>query len=396
MHYSLNDLSIDTTKRVVRRGTNAIKLPDLSFDTLVALIEAAPEPLSNAALSQSVWATDYVSDETVAQRIALLRRALGDDPKNPAYIRTVRGSGYAIAGTVKRFQNRSGATWPKRLSQPTMLATISGFTVLLLAVFLFAITPSTGPRPTGDFANAREVSEVSVLVTRANQQLGLHQSAETDRAISMLRNALNEEPDSFDARVTLSFALSTKATKFGGGQLHKKEAEALARALTKERPDNSNAWSALGYSLGSQGRMNESLAALQYAYQLNPDNAPAGSSAAHVLLVQGQLYQALDLEFEVLETGGRSRYAEIQIAQSLELIDHPAAQRWYAQALTLNPGQVVVLSEIARSHLRQGRVDAALETLAQAKGDDQSAPSILQLRGRASIALGRIEDAKRD
>jgi len=142
--------------------------------------------------------------------------------------------------------------------------------------------------------------------------------------------------------------------------------------------------------------MDESLAALQYAYQLDPDNAPAASSAAYVLLVQGQLYQALDLEFQVLEAGGRSRYAEIQIAQNLALIGHPAAERWHAKALSLNPGQVVVLSEVARYHLRHGRSIAALETLAQAKGDDQTAPSVLQLRGRANIALGLMEDAKRD
>ncbi|MGB3471216.1 MAG: tetratricopeptide repeat protein [Erythrobacter sp.] len=234
------------------------------------------------------------------------------------------------------------------------------------------------------------------MVTRANQQLGLHQSAETDRAIAMLREALIREPDHFDARLTLSFALSTKATKFGGGIEAKKEAEALARALIEERPESSNAWSALGYTLGSQGRMDESLSALLYAYQLNPDNAPAGSSAAHVLLVQGQLYQALDLEFEVLEAGGRSRYAEIQIAQSLELIGHPAAQQWQTKALTLNPGQVVVLSEVARSHLRNGRADAALETLALVAGEDRSAPSILQLRGRANMVLGRLDQARRD
>lgn len=212
----------------------------------------------------------------------------------------------------------------------------------------------------------------------------------------MLRKALAQEPNSFDARLTLSFALSTKATKFDGGLSDKKEAEALARALIAEQPESSNAWSALGYTLGSQGRIDESLSALQYAYQLDPSNAPAASSAAYVHLVQGQLYQALNLEFQVLEAGGRSRYAEIQIAQSLELISHPAAKRWHDKAMTLNPGQVVVLSEVARSHLRHGRTNAALETLSEAKGDDQSAPPILQLRGRANIALGRIEEAKRN
>lgn len=396
MRYIFNDLSIDTGRRVVCRGKTAIKLTDLSFDTLIALMDSAPEPLSVSALSLSVWGVEHVSDETAAQRIALLRKALGDDPKNPAYIRTVRGLGYAIVGDVEQLRQESAAVRRPAQSSIRMMAAALVMIFLLFGGLLFLVGPNSGSLTSDSFANSSNASETSLLVVRAQEQLDLHQSIETDRAISMLRDALVQEPDSFEARLTLSFALSTKATKFGGGPSEKKEAELLARALIAERPDSSNAWSALGYTLGSQGRMNESLSALQYAYQLDPKNAPAASSAAYVHLVQGQLYQALDLEFEVLQAGGRSRYAEIQIAQSLELIGHPAAKRWHEKAMILNPGQVVILSEVARSHLRHGRKNAALETLSQAKGEDQSAPPILQMRGRANLALGRVEAARSD
>lgn len=401
MPYILHDLTIDREARSVRRGTDAIRLPDLSFDALVKLIEASPKSVSHSALSQSVWGAEHVSDETVSQRIALLRKALADNPKDPNYIRTVRGAGYAIIGPVKWLgvEPDYDASEPGEGKQSSALIgglVASGVLVALLVANLAFQAPGA-VSPTAQAARQTGVvSEVSLLVSRANQQLGLHQSAETDRAVAMLRDALRREPDHFDARLSLSFALSTKATKFGGNLETKKEAEALARALIEEQPGSSNAWSALGYSLGSQGRMDESLSALQYAYQLNPNNAPAGSSAAHVLLVQGQLYQALDLEFQVLEAGGRSRYAEIQIAQNLELMGHPAAERWRAKALTLNPGQVVILSAIARSQLRDGLAQAALNTLSLAKGEDVTAPPILQMRGRANIALGRNEDARRD
>lgn len=396
MLYALNDLLIDTTTRTVRRGADDIRLPDLSFDGLVSLIEVAPQPLSTAELSHAVWRAEHVSDETVAQRIALLRKALGDDPREPKYIRTVRGSGYAIVGSVKRVDGEPVSKRHEVFAPRRMMALAASLTVLLLVGGL-ALAPRNGdPQETELSAQTAPPSTSADLVMRAREQLGMHQSVETDRAISMLREALAHEPGSFDARLTLSFALSTKATKFGGDYTHKQEAEALARELIEEERDNSNAWSALGYSLGSQGRLDESLSALQYAYQLNPGNAPAASSAAHVHLLRGQLYQALGLEFEVLRAGGRSRYAEIQIAQSLELIGHPAAEKWHAKALSLNPGQVVILSEIAKSHLRRGSPDAALETLAEAQGEDATAPSILQLRGRANIALGRIDEAKRD
>lgn len=396
MRYFLNDLLIDTEAHAVFRGDAAIKLTDLSFNALVKLIEAAPNPVSVAEFSSAVWHTEHVSDETIAQRIALLRKALADDPKNPIYIRTMRGLGYAIVGSVAHTQNRAA---PKNIliqNRRNSIAVVAGLLSLVFASALFWNSRDNGffSKPVTQVADANPKSITVSLVDRAREQLNLHQAQETSRAIAMLREALVQDPRSFDARLTLSFALSTKATKFGGDTSVKKEAEAIARTLISEQPKSSNAWSALGYTLGSQGRMSESLPAYQHAYQLNPKNAPAISSAAYVHLMRGELHQALSLEFQARQAGGTSRYAEIQIAQSLELIGHPAAAVWHAKALSLNPGQVVIISEIAKSHLRHGDPQAALDMLGKAKGDDQSAPQILQLRGRAAILVGRMEEAR--
>ncbi|MEM7703324.1 MAG: winged helix-turn-helix domain-containing protein [Pseudomonadota bacterium] len=394
VQYALNGLIIDTQERLVRREGEVIRLPDLSFDTFMHLIEAAPAPQSGPELARCVWRADHVSDETIAQRIALIRKALGDDPRSPRYIRTIRGAGYAIVGEVVRLEPKPEQTDRPIARSVRAPAHLVATLACLLAVSLLWFSLGHTDNRTALASSSDHDGETSALVSRARQLLALHQSMETDRALGMLRAALSTDPVDYNARLSLSFALSTKATKFGGTFEHKKEAEALARELIEERPESSNAWSALGYSLGSQGRMNESLSALQYAYQLDPDNAPAGSSAAHVHLIQGQLYEALDLEFRVREAGGRSRYAEIQIAQSLELIEHPEAQSWHAKAMSLNPGQVVVLSEVARSHLRHGQPNRALDVLAQAEGKDETAPSILHLRGRANLALGQMEEAR--
>lgn len=395
MRYFLNDLLIDTEAHAVFRGDAEIKLTDLSFNALVKLIEAAPHPVSVAEFSSAVWHTEHVSDETIAQRITLLRKALEDDPKNPTYIRTMRGLGYAIVGSVVYSKEKIS---PKSILNRNRRNSIvvAGLVSFVFASALFWNSRNNGflSKPETQVADANPKSPTATLVDRAREQLNLHQAQETSRAIVMLREALAQHPGNFDARLTLSFALSTKATKFGGDSSVKKEAEAIARTLINEQPKSSNAWSALGYSLGSQGRMSESLPAYQHAYQLNPKNAPAISSAAYVHLMRGELHQALSLEFQARQAGGTSRYAEIQIAQSLELIDHPAVSVWHAKALSLNPGQVVIISEIARSHLRHGDPQAALDMLGKVKGDDQSAPQILQLKGRAAIMVGRMEEAR--
>jgi len=394
MRYGLKDLSVDTEARLVCRNNVAIKLPDLSFDLLVTLIEATPEPVSNLVLCREVWRREHVSDETVAQRITLLRKALGDNTKEPTYIRTVRGLGYAVVGPVEFLENVTTPHIISFLKYPGTLAVAAFFAILFLSIAMFSNIPMANTQHETTTVGANQKSSATILIERAQEQLRLHQARETDRAIVMLREVLTQKPDSFDARLTLSFALSTKATKFGGGLREKLEAESLARTLIREQPESSNAWSALGYTLSAQGQPNESLSAYQYAYHLNPENAPALSSAAHVLLLRGDLQQALVLEARAKKAGGTSRYAEIQIAQILELIDHPAATAWRMKALSLNPGQVVVLSEVAKSYLRQGNPMAALKILEQAEGEDQSAPQIMYLRGRAAIMLGRLKEAR--
>ena len=395
MRYALKDLTIDMEARAIRRGNCPLKLSDLSFDVFAKLLEVAPEPLNLSDISAEVWNTEFVSDETIAQRIALLRKALGDDPKNPIYIRTVRGKGYAIMGPVSRIEHTAAPLQSLPFSPRKAAAGIAA-AAIALSLTIVAITQDHGTdaTPAALASEPAPKSAAAPMIKRASEQLGMRQARETDRAIAMLREALTLDPQNVDGRLTLSFALSTKTTKFGGTKSQKQEAEALARDLIHEQPENSNAWSALGYALGSQGRLDESLSAYQYAYQLNPNNTSAISSAAHSYLVRGDLHRALTLEVRARLRGGTSRYAEVQVAQSLELIGHPAANDWYERAISLNPVQAVVLGEVARSHLRQGNPAAALEFLGRVENDDHFVPHIMQLRGRAALALGLHEEAR--
>lgn len=389
MRYRLKDLLIDVTARTVCRGDQEITLPDLSFDAFVKLVQSAPNSVSLDEFRRDVWQAEHVTGETIAQRIKLIRKALNDQTSAPDYIRTVRGAGYAIAGEVgvgEPAQRDSFITAHKS-------ALLAGAAVIALATAGLVYFQAGDMRPASD-APVVAKSTAAILVERAQEQLRLHQSRETDRAIELLREALVHEPASFEARMALASALTTKTTKFGGGYALEKEAEAIARTLISEQPSNSNAWSLLAYTLGSQGRLDESSSAYEYAFQLDPGNAMAMSSAAHNLLIQGELQQAYALELRAKEAGGTNKYAEIQIAQILELIDHPNAQGWWDKALQLNPNQTVVLSEIARSHLRRADPEAAVDVLSRAEGADQTAPQILRLRGRAALALGQAELAQ--
>jgi TolB-like protein/DNA-binding winged helix-turn-helix (wHTH) protein len=110
--YRVGDLIIDTGRQRVTRDGNAIALPKLSYDLLIALVRAAPNLLSIDALMAEVWPRLVVSPETVSQRIKLLRDALGDDPRNARYVEGLRGRGYRLIPTVERAFSPTGETRP--------------------------------------------------------------------------------------------------------------------------------------------------------------------------------------------------------------------------------------------------------------------------------------------
>jgi TolB-like protein/DNA-binding winged helix-turn-helix (wHTH) protein len=99
--YIVADLRIDVGRQCVFRGPADIALPNLSFRLLVALIQSAPNVLSNDRLMELVWPGQVVSPETVNKRVKLLRDALGDDVREPRYIAGVRSRGYRLIAPVQ-------------------------------------------------------------------------------------------------------------------------------------------------------------------------------------------------------------------------------------------------------------------------------------------------------
>ena len=67
---------------------------------LVCLAEHAGDVVSIDDLLNHVWSDVTVSPDSVYQAVATLRRQLGDDPKQAAYIETVPRFGYRMVATV--------------------------------------------------------------------------------------------------------------------------------------------------------------------------------------------------------------------------------------------------------------------------------------------------------
>lgn len=96
-----DDLSLDTTKRKVKRGDKEIKLTGKEFGLLEFLLRNKNRPLSKNTIMQHVW--DYDADilpNTIEVYIKYLRAKI-DKPFGKGLIKTVRGFGYKIEDDKK-------------------------------------------------------------------------------------------------------------------------------------------------------------------------------------------------------------------------------------------------------------------------------------------------------
>jgi DNA-binding winged helix-turn-helix (wHTH) protein len=92
------DLTLDEDTRQLLRGGREVHLSRKGFDLLSALLRARPRALSKADLHELLWPKTFVTDANLAMLVAEVRRAIGDDPRTPRFVRTVQRYGYAFHG----------------------------------------------------------------------------------------------------------------------------------------------------------------------------------------------------------------------------------------------------------------------------------------------------------
>lgn len=96
------DLRIEPGARRAWCGSAELELTRKEFDLLVRLARDAGRVVTRESLMSDVWDSNWFgSTKTLDVHIGWLRRKLGDDAAEPAYIRTVRGVGFCLTGERK-------------------------------------------------------------------------------------------------------------------------------------------------------------------------------------------------------------------------------------------------------------------------------------------------------
>jgi len=110
---------VDPALDEISRAGTTIKLEPRTMRVLVCLAEHGGEVVSVNQLLDTVWKDLVVTQYSVYQAIAVLRRALGDDPKNPTYIASVLRRGYRLIAPIEPDANtHDPLTLPGEASAP--------------------------------------------------------------------------------------------------------------------------------------------------------------------------------------------------------------------------------------------------------------------------------------
>jgi len=96
MRLRFGEFELDEEARELRRVGRRIEVRRKVLELLEALVRARPRAVARAELSDCLWPGTAVAYTSLPGVVAELREALGDDPRSPRFVRTVRGFGYAF------------------------------------------------------------------------------------------------------------------------------------------------------------------------------------------------------------------------------------------------------------------------------------------------------------
>src|ERR1700732_1774619 len=101
--------SVHPASGQISRDGESARVEARTMRLLLCLAEHAGEVVSIDDLLNQVWSGVTVAPDSVYQAVTSLRRLLGDDPKQPAYIETVPRLGYRMVATVSPWADQSDA-----------------------------------------------------------------------------------------------------------------------------------------------------------------------------------------------------------------------------------------------------------------------------------------------
>lgn len=402
-------IQLNTQSRQVSIDGEALNINGLSYRLLEVFLLNPAKPLPTEQLARLVWNKDFVSDDTLAQRVSLLRKALGDAGRDA--IVAERGLGYIWLGDVT--STSAEAHKPPGVANAALAAPVHAQTAskgekrywpvvmaaaLVCALALFAwvnwqsATFDSGSG-LGRMSNNQEAADLPVLLQKAGQFANQHTAAGNLLAIELYRQFLADAPSQQQAQIGLCKALLERVAKFDGSAELLDEAASLISALKQNpQPDAEVLWLE-GYHQDVLGNINRAIASYEQALA-KPSKLQSriAGSLAYLYTQKGRLYESINLNLSAL--AGNSPYKYLQIAEVLYLADAPRADEWIGLAYSLAPNDNFTSLLYARSLMVNNQSAEALLAIEKLHALDTATADSLLLQALIAMQAEDWQGAK--
>lgn len=285
-----------------------------SYRLLEVLSERCGELMTKDELVGHVWPDVFVSDDSLAQCVRDIRRALGAD--GAGLLRTVPRRGYMLLRDAAPMGDLAFACdkpRPLRAGTAAALCLIAG-TGLWWAGLPVMTAPDLWSEQAADPVEAR----IDLLLKDRNW----HRREDNDAARILLQAILEQDPENADAwaRVALTYWREVQHLPWGGGRREMAQAlEMVERAI----------------ALGAGGRSHRLLAEMRllspFPEARSPVDALANARAAVAIAPEDADHLAVLAH--VLALTGRAEEAVRTIEQARRM--NPAAPDWYREVAGL-------------------------------------------------------------
>jgi transcriptional activator of cad operon len=161
----IGDWFVNPQAGEIARGEERVRLEARTMRLLLCLAESPGEVVSIDTLLSEVWSGVVVTPDSVYQAVAALRRLLGDDAKQPAYIVTVPRLGYRLVAPVESQVDATPTPRPARASSKMYAALAVG--ILLIAgvgaYYLLAVRDETDQAAADTIAGPKTIAVLPFL-----------------------------------------------------------------------------------------------------------------------------------------------------------------------------------------------------------------------------------------
>src|SRR5690349_13379804 len=108
LHFSPFHISSDVD--LLYSGNAVVPLEPHAVQVLRYLVEHHDRVVTKEELLEKIWPDVFTTDGVLKKAVSRARRALGDDPENPRFIRTFHARGYRFIAPVTKSSPKAAET----------------------------------------------------------------------------------------------------------------------------------------------------------------------------------------------------------------------------------------------------------------------------------------------